>query len=400
MDDRPTTGPAAQGRCPGGPAGNRLAGYARMLRRAGAIGDDAVERAFATVPRHCFLTRFRHERWHEMPSGGPVPDEILDAVYGDNPLAFKVDEDSGALVSATTRPSLLARILGALELSPGMRVLEIGAGIGYGAALIQAVTGAEVVSLDVQPDVIADAEAALRRCGIGGVVTVVGDGYAGHPARGPYDRILASCGIRGVPPAWVEQLDPDGFVLAPFAHGGAHPLVRFRRERGRLRATGVGPWTDFMLAGGALYQPFPGAHPARFAAGPFPEPTVSRQVLPPMTGEDYGDLWFFLAARSAWVTQAHFAGLDPADGTAVLLAEDAAGAAVVQSRGAVHATGPGAAAPAEALAGLCDAWLASGRPGIGDWSALTTRHSLPDGPLLVPDGWSFSAAGRARWAAS
>ncbi|WP_370934571.1 methyltransferase domain-containing protein [Amycolatopsis sp. cg13] len=383
-----------------GPVDDRLEDYARMLRRAGAIGDDAVERAFATVPRHRFLTRFRHQRWHEMPSGGPVPEEILDAVYGDNPLAFKVDEDSGQLLSATTRPSLLARILGALELSPGMRVLEIGAGIGYNAALIQAVTGAEVVSLDVQPDVIADAEEALRRCGVDGVVAVVGDGYCGHPARGPYDRILASCGIRGVPPAWVEQLARGGFVLAPFAHGGAHPLVRFRLERGRLRATGVGPWTDFMLAGGALYQPFPGAHPARFAAGPFPEPTLSRQVVAPMTGEDYCDLWFFLAARSTRVTQAHFAGLDPADGTAVLLAEDGAGAAVVQRGGAVHATGTDAAALDDDLADLCAAWSACGRPAIGDWSAPMTCRPLLDGPLLVPDGWSVPASRGGRRAAS
>ncbi|WP_409186261.1 methyltransferase domain-containing protein [Amycolatopsis sp. VS8301801F10] len=399
MDDRPAAAAAAPHRLARGPA-DRLADYARMLRRAGAIRDDAVERAFATVPRHLFLARFRHQQWHEMPSEGPVPEEILDVVYGDNPLAFKIDEDSGQLVSATTRPSLLARILGALELSPGTRVLEIGAGIGYNAALIQAVTGAEVVSLDVQPDVIADAEEALRRCGVDGVVTVVGDGYDGHPARGPYDRILASCGIRGVPPSWGEQLAPGGFVLAPFAHGGAHPLVRFRRERGRLRATGVGPWTDFMLAGGALYQPFPGAHPARFAQGPFPEPIVSKQVLPRMTGDDYGDLWFFLAARSTRMTQAHFAGLDPADGTAALLAEDAAGAAVVQRGGAVHATGPDAAALADDLADLCSAWSACGRPAIGDWSAPMARHPLPGGPLLVPDGWSVPASRAGRRAAS
>jgi protein-L-isoaspartate(D-aspartate) O-methyltransferase len=362
--------------------------YAGNLRASGAIEDDAVERAFATVPRHGFLSQFHHHQWFTIAGPGPLPDDVLAVVYDDNPLGLKFDE-TGRLVSSTTLPSLLARMITALNLAPGMRVLEIGSGIGYNAALTHAVTGGEVVTLEVQPDVVADATAALQRCGIRQVTVVLGDGHWGYPEGRPYDRIIASCGIRGLPPAWFDQLAPDGFVLAPFAHGGAHPLVRFQHRDGQPHATAVGPWTDFMLAEGPLYQHYPGAHPVRLAEGPYPAAAWRRQIIPPLDWAGYTDLWFHLAAHSPQVTQARLHDLDPRKGAAALLAPDAASVAAIQTDGFLHATGPEAAPLADCLEALTVAWMDSGCPRIPDWSTPMRRLSLPGGPLFVPSRWSL-----------
>jgi protein-L-isoaspartate(D-aspartate) O-methyltransferase len=367
----------------------RLAAYARKLRMTGAIEEDAIEEAFASVPRHRFLTRFRHHRWYEVPVDGRIPDDVLAVVYDDNPLALKLDE-VGELLSSTTLPSLLARMLTALKLAPGMRILEIGAGIGYNAALIHAITGAEVITLDVQPDAIADATSALRRCGVKQVRAVLADGYLGYPEAAPYDRIIASCGIRGMSPAWCEQLMPDGFVVAPFAHGGAHPLVRFQLRDGSPHATAIGPWTDFMLAGGPLYQSYPGAHPIRFAKGPYPAAAWCQQVISPLEWSEYTDLWFYLAAHSPSLTQVRIHGLDPRNGTAALVSPTAVNAAVLQVDGYVHATGPDAAPLADFLAALATGWTEHGRPRISDWSTSMRHLTLPAGPLFVPVGWSMA----------
>lgn len=369
---------------PPGPSPRSLAA---KLKAMGAL-DDMVEHAFATVERHRFLGQFLCGRWYDLDGADSLSTEALAVVYADNPLALKLHE-SGQLISSTTLPSLLARKLTALQLSPGMRVLEVGAGIGYNAALIHAITDAEVVTVDVQPDVVADAEAALQRCGIRDVHAVLGDGYRGYPAGAPYDRILASCGIRGVPPAWFDQLAPSGFILAPFAHGGAHPVVRFHLDNGRPRVTAVGPWTDFMLAIGSLYQDYPGAHPARYSAGPFPTPSRDRRWPVSLAcWDEYADLWFQIAVHSSRITQARHLGLDPDRGAATLLASGSLSAATVQTDGFSYASGPDGSMVAEQLGLLIDGWTRAGRPRIRDWAAPMQRLDLPMGPLLVPFGWT------------
>ncbi|GGS28881.1 protein-L-isoaspartate O-methyltransferase family protein [Actinokineospora fastidiosa] len=364
-----------------------LSSYAAKVAAAAEIDDAAVVAALATVPRHRFPRRLLVDgEWHAVTDHDRFPDELLAVIYDDNPLAFKLDH-AGRLLSSTTLPSLLATMLHALRLEPGMRVLEVGSGIGYNAALIHAVTGAEVVALDLQPDVVADARAALRRAGCTGVTAVVGDGYLGHPERGPFDRIVASCGIRGVPPAWLEQLKPSGMVLAPFAHGGAHPLVRVECRAGAPHATAIGPWTDFMTAGGALYQEFPGAHPERFTIGPFPRPGLVKRVLPSLDWKEYTDLWFLMAAEGPAMTQARFADVDPAQGTATLIDRQEGGALCLQRTGLAHVHGPHADQLLEIVVGLVRNWLDAGRPKIADWRASMRMVNPSVGPLVIPSRW-------------
>src|SRR5262249_18254734 len=156
-------------------------------------GGPRVEAAFRAVPRHHFL-----------------PDVPLDQAYRDQVVVTKVDD--GLPLSASSQPSFMAVMLEQLELEPGHRVLEIGAGTGYHAALLDRVVGEEgrVVRIDTDRDVAERARASLGRAGYSGVDVVCGDGGLGHAPGAPYDRMIVTVGAGDIPPALREQLGPDG----------------------------------------------------------------------------------------------------------------------------------------------------------------------------------------------
>jgi protein-L-isoaspartate(D-aspartate) O-methyltransferase len=134
-----------------------------------------------------------------------------------------------------------------------MKVLEIGTGTGYNAALIAEAVGSPslVVSIDIQPDVIADVDRSLARAGYSGVRTIVGDGFEGVPDEAPFDRIIATVGCPDISPFWLEQLKPGGFMLVPLAHGGWHPLTRIENCNGRVAGRVLG-YSGFMPIQGRL----------------------------------------------------------------------------------------------------------------------------------------------------
>ncbi|MGP4114849.1 methyltransferase domain-containing protein [Streptomyces sp. 4N509B] len=119
----------------------------------------------------------------------------------------------------SSQPSLMARMLEAFTVSEGDRVLEIGTGTGYNTALLCHRLGAEhVVSVDIDP---ALTEAARHKLGSIGYEPeiITGDGTAGHPARGPYDGILATCGVHRIPHAWLHQLRPGAVIVTNIGAG-------------------------------------------------------------------------------------------------------------------------------------------------------------------------------------
>jgi protein-L-isoaspartate(D-aspartate) O-methyltransferase len=162
------------------PVRSRLAGYAAALRAQGAIRSQAVERAFATVRRDRCVTGFHTpDGAVGVPQDTVPPAEVLDRIYSDQALITHFDQ-RGAPCSSSSQPTLMAQMLEALELTGGMRVLEVGAGTGYNAALLATITAAPVVTIDTNQRVVAEAQAALRRLGLHRQVTVVGgDGYDG-----------------------------------------------------------------------------------------------------------------------------------------------------------------------------------------------------------------------------
>jgi protein-L-isoaspartate(D-aspartate) O-methyltransferase len=177
----------------GDPVRERLAGYAAALHAEGAIRSQAVQQAFASVRRDRCITSFHSaDGTVDVPQDRLPPAEVLDRIYSDQALITHFDE-RGAPTSSSSQPALVAQMLEALELAPGMRVLEVGTGTGYNAALLATITAAPVVTLDANQQVVAEAREALGRIGLDRQVTVVhGDGYHGWPAGAPYDRIIVT----------------------------------------------------------------------------------------------------------------------------------------------------------------------------------------------------------------
>ncbi len=130
--------------------------------------------------------------------------------------------------SSASMPSVVFRMLSALDVEPGHRVLEIGTGTGWNAALLGYRVGPEnVVSVEVDGHVAASARSALERFSLP-VRVVHGDGFEGCSDHAPYDRVIATCGVRSVPFAWVRQCHPRGVVVAPWGthFGNGDAVVR------------------------------------------------------------------------------------------------------------------------------------------------------------------------------
>jgi protein-L-isoaspartate(D-aspartate) O-methyltransferase len=339
-----------------------------------AVADPAIASAFRSVPRDLFV---RQVVGSDGAAVTPSPEEV----YSD--AALVTHWRDGWPSSSSSQPSLMARMLAALDLRPGQRVLEIGAGTGYNAALIARITGGAVVSLDVQPEVVAEARAALERAGIEGVEVRVGDGYRGAPEDGPFDRIIATVGVGGIPPGWFDQMAPDGVALAPVEHGGMQPCLRAAPPTAAAdpaAPTGAAPTGEavtnsgFMLASGPLH---PHGHPPEPVLLDPPPPVVP---IPPVAGTRYYDLWFWLAVHDRRVGRRAVPGYPPHDSPCVV-ADPEEGLVLVQ---------PDALRPVGASPGLLahvrdlvDGWHAAGAPPAAGWRC---GFRLADG-LWLPTRW-------------
>ncbi|MFI2432259.1 methyltransferase domain-containing protein [Streptomyces sp. NPDC018693] len=200
------------------------AALVREIEASGAFAaDPRWQAAFAAVPRHLFVPYYYvgttggyERRWGESPD--PVARERwLRGAYADTPLATRMRD--GELMSSSSQPSLMALMLTELRVEDGDRVLEIGAGTGYNAALLSYRLGDDqVTTVDLDPEIT---ESARRHLAVAGYhpTVVTGDGARGVPERAPYDRIVATCALNTVPSAWLAQCRPGGRVLTPFATG-------------------------------------------------------------------------------------------------------------------------------------------------------------------------------------
>jgi protein-L-isoaspartate(D-aspartate) O-methyltransferase len=178
---------------------------------AAGVGDLRVLEALRAVPR-----------------AGFVPPDLVGQAYLDRPLPIPHDQ-------VTTQPSLVAKMVEALQLAGPERVLEVGTGYGFQTALL-ARLARFVWSVERWPDVAETAHANLARHGVANVAVVVGDGTLGLPEQAPFDAILISAAFPEVPPPLVEQLAPGGRLVQPIGAGGAEEVVLFERgERGLTR---------------------------------------------------------------------------------------------------------------------------------------------------------------------
>lgn len=206
-------------------AAEARAALVHQIDASGAWADDPVWReAFEAVPRHLFVPYYYvgvmggyERRWGESPDPR-TRERWVRGAYADAPLATRLRD--GELVSSSSQPSLMAMMLAALEVEEGDRVLEIGAGTGYNAALLAHRLGDDdlVTTVDLEPDITEAARQHLAAAGYRPVV-VTGDGARGVPERAPFDRIIATCTLTSVPRAWLPQCNPGARILAPLATG-------------------------------------------------------------------------------------------------------------------------------------------------------------------------------------
>ena len=345
----------------------------RHVREQGGAIDALVADALRTVPRHIFL-----------------PDLPPDAAYRDEAIVTKRDQQ-GLPTSSSSQPTIMAIMLDQLGAARGHRVLEIGAGTGFNAALLAHIVGpnGRVISIDLDEDVVERAEENLQASGCTGATVLTADGAHGYPDKAPYDRIIATVGVWDLAPAWLEQLAPDGRIVVPldlrgvqrsvsFERAGDHWTSRSARPCGfmRMRGSLTGPERTYLLDEDTqLTLSLPEAREldadAVVEAFDSPEAEARTGVVPgPYELLDGFALW--LAIREPrWFglseldpgTRLLDAPMGAADGRATVGVLDDFGLATIRSDAEGELVVTGAEQLVEELAGHITAWDEAGRPG-------------------------------------
>jgi protein-L-isoaspartate(D-aspartate) O-methyltransferase len=201
----------------------------RQLRRRGIV-DERVLAAMGAVPREEF-----------------VPERYRSRAYSDS--AHPIAE--GQTIS---QPWIVAAICQALALTGSERVLEVGTGSGYSAAVLSRLA-AEVISIERHAPLAEAARRALERLGVANVEVLVGDGSRGLPARAPFEAIAVHATAPSAPATLLGQLDEGGRLVVPIAESGADMLTLFRRLGGGLQREAIGPCRFVPLVGEEGFGP-------------------------------------------------------------------------------------------------------------------------------------------------
>jgi protein-L-isoaspartate(D-aspartate) O-methyltransferase len=213
----------------GSDAAARLAaGRQRMISeqlRGRGVRDERVLDAMQRVPREEF-----------------IPAELHDRAYDDGPLPI----GRGQTIS---QPYIVALMSESLHLSGDEKVLEVGTGSGYQAAIL-GLLAREVYTVEIDPDLAAEAAERLRRLGHTNVHTLAGDGYYGWPEAAPFDAIIVTAAAPRVPEKLVEQLAEGGRLVAPVDRPAGQELVLVTRVKGKVQEKSLA---------GVLFVPMTGA---------------------------------------------------------------------------------------------------------------------------------------------
>ncbi|QXJ21875.1 methyltransferase domain-containing protein [Actinomadura graeca] len=238
-------------------AAARIEALVGDLRAQGRLGDPRIVAALHAVPRHWFAP----ERGWCAPDG-PGPRRAIDraadesgwwdAVYSDASIVTQAADGaadpaagSAEATSSLSAPGAVVAFLELLDVRPGERVLEIGTGTGWTAALLTAL-GADVTTMEIDPAIVSDARRRLAAAGADALV-ITGDGAEGVPGGGAFDGVHVTCAVTQFPYAWVEQTRPGGRIAAPWQpeFGEGHKVLLSVTADGRA----IGP-----LCGAAHYM--------------------------------------------------------------------------------------------------------------------------------------------------
>ena len=180
---------------------------------------DKVAEAMLKVPRHLF-----------------VPPEYRREAYNDYPLPIGYDQTISA-------PHMVAIMCELLELDEGMKVLEIGTGSGYHAAVVAEIVGkkGKVITVERIPELAKRAEEVLRSLGYDNVIVIVGDGSEGYKEEAPYDRIYVTATAPDIPPPLVEQLKEGGKMVIPVGNFNQYLYLIEKKRGGKIEKRNMGP---------------------------------------------------------------------------------------------------------------------------------------------------------------
>lgn len=397
------------------------------VQQVSGVRDERITAALRAVPRHLFLPHL------------PPRDAYLD-----DAIVTKRDT-GGQPISSSSQPAIMAIMLDQLGLAPGQRVLEIGAGTGYNAALMSHITGPQgaVISVDIDEDLADQARGHLAAAGYPDVSVVAADGAGGYPPGAPYDRVIATVGVSDLAPAWLAQAGPGARIVVPLGIRGSQVAVAFERSAPdghwvsrsvvpcgfmRIRGTLAGPertvmlqpGLSVMLPDGLTLADGHGADTAALAAGLDGPATGLATGVSASSQQLWGfGLWLGThdlrscavaeerpaggapglldRAPFRWPAVASTAAITDSGGIALLLLEQPPpaegrwdGQAVLETAG----FGPHGAALAADLAALVQAWDQAGRPDVTRLHVDAYPRSAPDlaepgpGPAgpLAPDG--------------
>ncbi len=182
------------------------------------VRDSATLEAMTRVPRHEF-----------------VPPEHRGLAYEDHPLPI-------GLGQTISQPYIVAYMTEMLELRPGIKVLEVGTGSGYQAAVLDAI-GCDVFTIEIYEALARSARGRLERLGFARVTTRHADGHFGWTEEAPFDAIIVTAAAGFIPPALVEQLRPGGRMMIPVGNplGVQNLILVTKDEQGDVRTRGVLP---------------------------------------------------------------------------------------------------------------------------------------------------------------
>ena len=182
------------------------------LKEKGYLNDPKVIEAFLHVDRKFF-----------------VPEKYKDLAYEDIVIPIK----EGVTIS---QPCVLAVMIEALDVKPGMKVLEIGTGSGYSTAILSYLVGpaGKVISVEIDEEAYNYAKEKIEALGLKNVKLVLGDGSLGYPQEAPYDRIIIHASIHEIPPTLIWQLKEKGIIVAPIGTSWGQTLYRIVKHKEKL----------------------------------------------------------------------------------------------------------------------------------------------------------------------
>jgi protein-L-isoaspartate(D-aspartate) O-methyltransferase len=249
----------------------------------------AIRSAFLETPRHLFVPAYydREHVLHTAPAEeGASWQEWLASIYADEALVTQIDA-RGLPASSSSQPSIMACMLEALGVQSGQRVLEIGTGSGYNAALLAHLAGSPrlVTSIDLAPDLVVRARPLIEAVVGPGMHIIAGDGLAGYAPTAPYDRIIVTGSFLPVALAWVQQLAPGGRLVMNLRGRLAGGLLTLdKREDGSACGTFAPGWKEigFMRLRESSAEPVTVATPAGYERWP-----IREQVLVTMDDPAY-----------------------------------------------------------------------------------------------------------------